>query len=64
MISILEALPKLAPDQALLVYHRRVPQYLLPQLPERGFAFAIAEPAPDEVRLLIYKIPGHEPDFS
>jgi uncharacterized protein (DUF2249 family) len=64
MITILEALPKMAPEQALLVYHRRVPQYLLPQLPERGYAFAIAEPAPNEVRLLIYKNSGDESDNS
>jgi uncharacterized protein (DUF2249 family) len=62
MVAILEALPNLNPPQALLVYHRRVPQYLLPQLSERGFAYAIAQPGPDEVRLLIYKIPGHGPD--
>jgi hypothetical protein len=60
MITILEALARLAPAQALLVHHRRVPQYLLPQLAERGFACAMAAPGPDQVRLLIYKIPGHE----
>lgn len=60
MLNILEALPELTPEQALFVYHRRVPQYLLPELTARGFAFAITEPEPDEVRLLIYKIPGHE----
>ena len=60
MITILEALARLAPAQALLVHHRRVPQYLLPQLAHRGFACAMAAPGPDQVRLLIYKIPGHE----
>lgn len=60
MMTILETLPQLNPGQALLVYHRRVPQYLLPQLAERGFGFATEAPAPDEVRLLIYKITGHE----
>ncbi|KAA5539968.1 DUF2249 domain-containing protein [Adhaeribacter rhizoryzae] len=60
MMNILEALFKLTPEQALFVYHCRIPQYLLQELTARGFAFAIAEPGPDEVRLLIYKIPDHE----
>lgn len=55
MITILETLPTLAPGQALLVYHRRVPQYLLPQLAERGFAHALSQAGPNQVRLLIYK---------
>jgi len=55
MMTILETLTQLQPSQALLVAHRRVPQYLLPQLRERGFAYAITEPAPDQVQLLLYK---------
>lgn len=62
MMTILETLPTLAAGQALFVYHRRLPQYLLPQLPERGFAYAYSEQGPNEVHLLIYKIPGHELD--
>lgn len=64
MIIILEKLTTLAPHQALLVYHRRVPQYLLPQLQERGFAFSVAEPEPGQVRLLIYKPEDYEPRCS
>jgi len=55
MMTILETLIQLQPSQALLVAHRRVPQYLLPQLRDRGFAYAITEPAPDQVQLLLYK---------
>ncbi|MGV3504048.1 MAG: DUF2249 domain-containing protein [Adhaeribacter sp.] len=55
MVTILETLPDLAPGQALLVYHRRVPQYLLPELEARGYACAWKEDGPQEVRLLIYK---------
>ncbi|GEO05045.1 hypothetical protein AAE02nite_27090 [Adhaeribacter aerolatus] len=60
MMTILEAVHKLLAGQALLVYHCRVPQYLLPQLAENGFGWAVANPSPGEVRLLIYKLPGHE----
>jgi uncharacterized protein (DUF2249 family) len=62
MITILEALSTLAAGKALFVYHRRLPQYLLPQLAERGFAYAYSEMGPNQVHLLIYKIPGHELD--
>ncbi|MGV3641657.1 MAG: DUF2249 domain-containing protein [Adhaeribacter sp.] len=55
MVTILETLPTLGPGQALLVYHRRVPQYLLPQLEERGYAISWKETGPGEVQLLIYK---------
>ena len=55
MMTILETLPKLQENEALFVHHRRVPQYLLPQLFERGFAWSVNEAAPNEVKLLIYK---------
>ncbi|MFC5269769.1 DUF2249 domain-containing protein [Adhaeribacter terreus] len=55
MMTILESLPKLQENEALFVHHRRVPQYLLPQLAERGFAWSVNEAAPNEVKLLIYK---------
>jgi len=55
MMTILETLTQLQPSQALLVAHRRVPQYLLPQLQERGFAYAITETVPGQVQLLLYK---------
>src|SRR5690606_31678602 len=55
MMTILETLPKLKENEALFVHHRRVPQYLLPQLGERGFAWSVNEAAPNEVKLLIYK---------
>lgn len=55
MMTILETLTQLQPSQALLVAHRRVPQYLLPQLRERGFDYAITELIPGQVQLLLYK---------
>ncbi|KAA9325676.1 DUF2249 domain-containing protein [Adhaeribacter soli] len=56
MMTILETLPKLKENEALFVHHRRVPQYLLPQLSERGFAWSVNEASATEVKLLIYKI--------
>ncbi len=55
MVTILEALPKLQPQEALLVYHCRVPQYLIPQLAERGYGYAIKETGPEQVQLIIFK---------
>ncbi|WP_347160027.1 DUF2249 domain-containing protein [Pontibacter chitinilyticus] len=56
MITILQELERLTMAEALYVLHKRVPQYLLLQLQERGFAISIKEAGPGEVYLLIYKI--------
>ncbi|GAA4442539.1 hypothetical protein GCM10023188_42350 [Pontibacter saemangeumensis] len=55
MVTILGELEQMPPGEALYVTHRRVPQFLLPQLEERGFTHAIREVGPAEVHLLIYK---------
>lgn len=55
MIAILNELEKLPAKEALYVTHRKVPQFLLPKLQERGFSVAIKEAGPAEVYLLIYK---------
>ncbi|MCX2739550.1 DUF2249 domain-containing protein [Pontibacter anaerobius] len=55
MVTILGELEDLPTDEALYVVHKRVPQFLLPQLQERGFAVAVNEVGPNEVYLLIYK---------
>ncbi|MBX0332323.1 DUF2249 domain-containing protein [Pontibacter sp. HSC-14F20] len=55
MVSILGALETLPKDKALYVHHRKVPQFLLPQLTERGFKVSIKEVGPNEVNLLIYR---------
>ena len=57
MVTILGTLPKLQTSEALLVHLHRVPQHLLPQLLERGFAYAIKEENPEKVELLIFKKP-------
>jgi len=55
MITILGELEILPADEALYVVHKRVPQFLLPQLEERGFNITIKEIGPNQVDLLIYK---------
>lgn len=55
MMSILAAIEKLPEDKALLVYHKRIPVFLLPELRERKMDYRIKELAPGEVRLLIFK---------
>lgn len=55
MHTILEKLDTLPDEQALFVYHKRIPVFLLPELKERGFDYRIKELNEGEVRLLIYK---------
>jgi uncharacterized protein (DUF2249 family) len=55
MITILEALDKLSDTEALFVYHKRIPVFLLPELAERNFDYRIKEIRDGEVQLLIFK---------
>lgn len=55
MITILESIEKLPEGNALFVYHKRIPVFLLPELKERKFDYRIKEEAPNQVRLLIFK---------
>ncbi len=55
MYAILEALETLPHDQALYVYHKRIPVFLLPELKERNLNFRINEVSQKEVHMLIYK---------
>lgn len=55
MMTILEALDVLADDQALYVYHKRIPVFLLPELQERKFDYRIKKIGDGEVYLLIFK---------
>lgn len=55
MMTILECIEKLPAENALFVYHKRIPVFLLPELRERKFDYRIKEEAPNEVRLMIFK---------
>ena len=55
MHNILEALDSLPDGDALFVYHKRIPVFLLPELEDRKFSYRIKEIDDQEVHLLIYK---------
>ncbi len=55
MITILDALERIADGEALFVYHKRIPVYLLPELTERGFEYRVKEVKDGEINLLIFK---------
>ena len=55
MISILEAIQQLEVGQALFVYHKRIPVYLLPELYEKGYSYATKEISENEIHLIIFK---------
>ncbi|HEY8689516.1 MAG TPA: DUF2249 domain-containing protein [Chitinophagaceae bacterium] len=55
MITILDALKNLHGDEALFVYHKRIPVFLLPELAERDFDYRIKEIKDGEVNILIFK---------
>ena len=57
MQTILEHLEKLPENQALFVHHKRIPQFLLPELEKRGFTLVTKEISPDYTYLIIYRKP-------
>ncbi len=54
MLAILEALEKLPSGNALFVYHKRIPVFLLPELKARKLDYRIKEISEGEVHLLIF----------
>lgn len=56
MITIMEALPSLEPEEALFVYHKKIPVYLLPHLQEKGYEYLTETTGDGKVNLLIYKL--------
>lgn len=55
MARTLEALERLPPGGTLLHINVRVPQFLLPQLEERGYRYEIREQGPGLVRVFIQR---------
>lgn len=53
MVRTLAALEVLPPGGTLLQINLRVPQFLLPQLRERGFSYEVREQEPNLVRVFI-----------
>lgn len=55
MSTILNTLATLNDDKLLYVHHKKVPQFLFPELAERGYKWYIHEIEEGDVKLLIYK---------
>jgi uncharacterized protein (DUF2249 family) len=55
MVTILEAIESLEEGNALFVHHKRLPQYLLPELKQRDFDFKSKEVDNDNMKLIIYR---------
>lgn len=54
MLTILSELEKLPDGEALFVFHKKIPVYLLPELSERKFDYRIREIREGDVHLLIF----------
>ena len=55
MTTILRSLESLPEDHALFVEHKKMPQFLLPELKNRNYSIAYNEIDSDNLQLLIYK---------
>ncbi|MCK6648448.1 MAG: DUF2249 domain-containing protein [Bacteroidia bacterium] len=55
MIAILQKLETLPPQKGLLVHHKKVPQFLFPELRDRGYLWELKTIDDNNVRLLIVK---------
>ena len=55
MVTILRELEDLPEGEALFVHHKKVPQFLLPELEAKGMSVLISELGQDNVKLLIHR---------
>jgi len=55
MVTILEEVEKIDASNALYVHHKKLPQYLLPELTDRGYNFVHKEIDADNLKLIIYR---------
>ena len=55
MQTILERIEQLPEGKALFVHHKRIPQFLLPELKKRNFSYVAREIDPDYTQLIVYK---------
>jgi uncharacterized protein (DUF2249 family) len=55
MLSILEQTPNLVVGNALFVFHKKIPVYLLPELEKQGLTYAFKTIGPADINMLIYK---------
>lgn len=55
MVTILQELDNLPEGNALFVQHKKIPQFLLPELEENKFSWLIREDGVGDVKLLIFR---------
>jgi uncharacterized protein (DUF2249 family) len=55
MVTILEEVEGLKEGEALFVHHKKLPQYLLPELEERNFKWASQDIDESNIKLIIFK---------
>ncbi len=55
MVTILEAVESLDHEHALYVHHKKLPQYLLPELKQREFDYKSKDIDEDNIKLIIYR---------
>lgn len=55
MVTILEELEQIKDSTALYVHHKKLPQYLLPELKDRGYIYVHKEIDENNLKLIIYK---------
>ncbi|MCD6556477.1 MAG: DUF2249 domain-containing protein, partial [Bacteroidales bacterium] len=55
MVTILEEIEKISDDKVLYVHHKRLPQYLLPELKTRGWKYVNKEVDNENMKFIIYK---------
>ena len=55
MVTILEELKDLPDNHCLYVHHKKVPQFLLPQLDERNYVYLSKEIDQDNTKMVIFK---------
>ena len=55
MVTVLEEIEGLREGEALFVHHKKLPQYLLPELEERNFRWASQDIDESNIKLIIFK---------
>ncbi|MCE9540594.1 MAG: sulfurtransferase TusA family protein, partial [Bacteroidetes bacterium] len=55
LVTILNELDNLPEGHSLFVQHKKIPQFLLPELKEKKFYWLIREDGPGDVKLLIFR---------
>lgn len=55
MVTILEEIEKVTEGHALYVHHKKLPQYLIPELEDRGYKWVSKEVDEANIKLIIFK---------